>query len=78
MASLPNHTHACTDSMGDLRFIFLCGLRGYHEYRSIWTPTIGEELVAKSEGHKVHDRYAIAVLKLLPGTIFPSVVGHLP
>ena len=39
---------------------------------------IDEELVAKSESHNVHDRYAIAALKLLPGTIFPSVVGHLP
>ena len=60
-----------------LRFSYLCGLRGYHEYHSIWTPSIGEELGAKNESHNVHDRYAIAALKL-PGTIQPSVVGHLP
>ena len=63
---------------GSLRFSFLCGLRGYHEYRSVWTPSIGEELAAKIESHNIHDRYAIAALKLLPGTIRPSVVGHLP
>jgi hypothetical protein len=63
---------------GSLKFSFLCGLRGYHEYHTIWSPTIGEELVAKHESHSVQDRYAIAALKLLPGTIHPSVVGHLP
>ena len=63
---------------GSLRFSFLCGLRGYHEYRSVWTPSIGEELAAKTESHNIHDRYAIAALKLLPGTIRLSVVGHLP
>ena len=63
---------------GSLRSSFLCGLRGYHEYHAIWTPTISEELVAKHENHNVHDRYAIATFKLLPGTIDPSVVGHLP
>ena len=61
-----------------VRFSFLCGLRGYHEYCSVWTPTIGEELVAKNEADNIHDRYAIAAFKLLPGTIRPSIVGHLP
>ena len=37
-------------SMSDslkIQLIFLCGLRGYHEYRSIWTPTLHEVLEAK-------------------------------
>ena len=63
---------------GSLRYSFLCGLGGYHEYRSVWTPTIGEVLVAQHESHMAYDRYAIAILKLLPGTIRPSVAGHLP
>lgn len=63
---------------GSLRFSFLCGLRGYNKYHSVWTPSFGEELAAKIENHNVCDRYAIAALKLLPGTIRPSVVGHLP
>ena len=70
--------HVAMANGSSLRFSFLCGLRGYHEYRAIWTPTIGEELVAKYEIHNVHDRHAIAAFKLLPGTIHPSVVGHLP
>ena len=63
---------------GSLRFSFLSGLRGYHEYQSVWTTSIGEELAAKTESHNIHDRYAIAALKLLPGTIRPPVVSHLP
>ena len=59
-----------------LRYSFSCGLRGYHEYRSAWIPAIGEELVAQHESHNAYDRYTIAVLKLLPGTIRPAVVGH--
>ena len=61
-----------------LRHSFLCGLRGYHEYRRVWTPTVAEELVVQHESHNAYDRYAIAALKLLPGTIRPSVIGHLP
>ena len=39
-------------SMSDslkIRFIFLCGLRGYHKYHSVWTPTLQEVLEAKQE-----------------------------
>ena len=53
-------------------------MRGYHEYSLVWTARIGEELVAKHESHNAFDKYAIAATKLLPGTIWSSVVGHLP
>ena len=53
-------------------------MRGFHEYRSVWTPTIDEELVATNKADNIHDRYAIAAFKLLLGTLRPSIVGHLP
>ena len=59
-------------------FIFLCGLRGYHEYRSIWTPTLHEVLEAKQESGNAYDRFAIACTKKLPSRLTESVVGHLP
>ena len=61
-----------------LRFSFPCKLRAYHEYRSVWTPRIGKELTAKHESNNNFNRYTITVFKTLPGTIRPSVVGHLP
>ena len=61
-----------------LRFSFLCGLRGYHEYRLIWTPTLHEVLKAKQEPSNCHDMYAIACKKKLPSRLTVSTVGHLP
>lgn len=61
-----------------LRVSFLCGLRGYHEYRTVWNPVIDEVLSTRHERNNIHDRYAIAAIKLLPGTIAPSIIGHLP
>ena len=49
-------------------------VRGFHEYQSIWTPEIGEELVCKWERHNAHDPFAVAVMKSEAGV----VVGHLP
>ncbi len=66
--------------MADLqvRFSFLCGLRGYHEYRSVWTPVLHEVLPARHEHGNLYDQYAIACMKILPGGLTESVVGHLP
>lgn len=63
---------------GTLTFTFLCGLRGYHVYRSVWNPVVSECLPARHESYNAHDRYAIAAFKQLPGSIHLSVVGHLP
>ena len=59
-------------------FAFLCGLRGYHEYRSIWTPTLHEVLEAKQEPGNLYDRFAIACTKMLPSCLTEFVYGHLP
>ena len=59
-----------------LQFSFLCGLRGYHEYRLLWIPTLHEILPALPEDGNSFDRFAVAGYKRF-GTI-ERVVGHLP
>ena len=66
-----------TDSL-KIWFVFLRGLRGYHEYRSIWTPILHEVLPAKQEAGSPYNRFAIACTKKLPSHLTESVVGHLP
>lgn len=50
----------------------VCCVRGYHEYKDIWTAAAGEVLVCSREPTNVADRYAVAVLK------DDVIVGHLP
>ena len=57
-----------------LRFSFFVGLRGYHEYRLIWTPALNEVLKAKQEPSNCHDMYAIACTKKLPSRLTVSTV----
>ena len=47
-------------------------IRGYHEYRAIWTAAIGESLCCIREPTNTIDRYAVAVIRS------GLVVGHLP
>jgi len=66
-------------SAADLSVSFLGGLRGYHEYRAIWTPTLHEILPTIHERSNPYDRYAISARTSLPGTlVVESTVGHLP
>ena len=73
-------THYSTGMSDSLKipFVFLCGLRGYHEYRSVWTPTLHEVVKAKQESGNCYDRFVIACTKKLPSRLTESVVGHLP
>ena len=47
-------------------------IRGYHVYKDMWTPFIGEELVLRREPDDVKDRSAVAVVK------DGQIVGHIP
>ena len=47
-------------------------IRGYHVYREVWTPTIGEDLLVKPEPTNEKDPNAVAVFK---GDV---IVGHVP
>ena len=61
-----------------LNFKFLCGLRGFHVYSDKWKPRIGERISIVHEKRNIHDINAMAGKKTLPGTLAPSIIGHLP
>ena len=47
-------------------------IRGYHAYKDIWEPFVGENLLLKREPTNIKDRSAVAVIKET------EVVGHVP
>ena len=46
-------------------------IRGYHEYKDLWTPHLGQSLATKVETTNPLDKFAVAVL------LDDDVVGHL-
>ena len=44
-------------------------IRGYHVYRSIWTPVINEMLVCEREQHNIHDPFAVVEGSLMGGPL---------
>ena len=38
-------------------------VRGYHVYRDVWKPSIGEKLVAKREFNNPMDKHGVKVVK---------------
>ncbi len=54
------------------KFCFSSAVRGYHVYKDVWRPSIGEKLVATREFNNRMDKYAVQVVK---GN---ETVGHLP
>ena len=55
-------------------FTFLSAIRGFHVYRQVWTPHLGQRLSGCREHGNVEDRFAVAVIER-GGT---DIVGHLP
>ena len=53
-------------------------LRGFHVYKEVWSPIVGEQLKCCYERNNCYDRYAIAATKRLRGRLTDSAVGHLP
>ena len=51
---------------------------GFHVYNEVWKPILGERLNLSHERKNLHDRYAIAAYKRLPGRLADSIIGHLP
>ena len=53
-------------------FAFISAVRGYHVYQDVFTPSIGQKLVAKREFNNIMDKQAVKVVK------GDETVGHLP
>ena len=54
------------------KFTFDSAVRGYHVYKVVWKPTIGEKLEADQELGNEADKFAVKVVKN------NEIVGHLP
>ena len=54
-------------------FDIVSNIKGYHVYKSVWTPTLQEQVVYREIApHNPIDKYAVAVEK------DEKVIGHLP
>ena len=53
------------------KFHFTSAVRGYHVYKHVWKPSIGEKLVARREFNNPMDKHAVQVVKNT------ETVGHL-
>ena len=53
---------------GTLTFSIMCGLRGYHENRCMWSSKLNKVPPAKHERNNPHDWYVIATFKQLQQT----------
>ena len=50
-------------------------IRGFHVYKTIWTPTVHEQLNTRQEHDNPEDQFAVAVIRdPSPG----QTVGHVP
>ena len=56
-----------------IAYEFVSMVRGYHEYRSVWSAVVGEELQCRIELSNPHDLFAVAVCKS-----HDILVGHVP
>ena len=48
-------------------------IRGYHVYKHLWDPTVGQVLKLRREPDNYHDRHAVAVVNSTD-----TVMGHVP
>ena len=54
------------------KFTFDSAVRGYHVYKVVWKPTIGEKLQADQELGNEADKFTMKVVQN------NKIVGHLP
>ena len=74
----PDLDMASRDHSGSITYWFKCGLRGFHVYKEVWSPIVGEQLKCCYERNNCYDRYAIAATKRLRGRLADSAGGHSP
>ena len=58
---------------------FDCASRGFHEYRQIWNPRIGQKLDIEQDYGSINDPFSMAIKAVLRGRIqYWETVGHIP
>ena len=55
-----------------------CAVRGYHVYKEVWRPYIGDEFLTFHKNGNTKDKYAIAVTPADSKSECKQIVGHLP
>ena len=60
------------DGSEEERFYLDSVARGFHVYKAVWNPVVGEELLCEREFGNIHDSYAVSIVH---DGIF---VGHVP
>ena len=50
----------------------------FYVYKEVWKTILGERLNLSHERKNLHDHYAIAAYKRLPGRLADSIISHLP
>ena len=66
--------------MSESCYTFQTGLRGFHVYSVTknWKPHIHQHVEFMREHRNPHNKFAVARRVLLPGTLNPSIVDHIP
>ena len=57
---------------------FITGLRGFHFYRRVWEPNIGEVILLERQPENQYDKHAIAGRVIKKEDTITMQVGHLP
>ena len=64
---------------GKTKFQIPCASRGFHQYREIWSPSLGQNLSVQQELGNVYDPLAISLSAKIPGKLTKSdIIGHIP
>ena len=64
---------------GKQQFEITCASRGFHVYRELWKPKLGQNLQVKQEIGNLHDPFAISLGAKIPGKLTDfDIVGHIP
>lgn len=77
--SVQNNPSSSSSLQGLKQFAFDCASRGYHVYRDVWNPRIGQKLHIEQDNANVHDPFAMAIKATQRGKlIYWETVGHIP
>ena len=67
-----------TSDNGKMQFQINCASRGFHVYRNIWSPKIGQNLVVRQEVGNDRDPFAMSVGANIPEKLTNfDIVGHI-
>lgn len=64
---------------GKQQFEIACASRGFHAYRELWKPKLGQKLQIDQEVGNIHDPFAISLGAKIPGKLTDyEIIGHIP